>query len=68
MKKAITEFYQDIGELLKAQYGDLSEEFEKRIKQDTPKDVFLWLEKELRGKDLPSKLDQLLTDFFFSIH
>ena len=60
--------YKEIGEILKAEYSDLSEEFEKRIKQDAPKDVFLWLEKELRGKYLPSELDQLLTDFFFSIH
>ena len=68
MKKSISDFYKDIGMIIKNDFSELSEEFENRSKHDSPKEVFLWLDKELKGKPISSKLDELLTDFFFSIH
>ena len=68
MNKSISEFYYDIGTILKLEHIDLANEFQKRIKKDSSKDIFLWLDNELKGKSISPKLDELLTDFFFSIH
>jgi hypothetical protein len=68
MKKSIGDFYKDIGLIISNEFSHLNGEFNKRSKHDSPKEVFLWLDKELKGKEISSELDELLTDFFFSIH
>jgi len=68
MKTSISDFYKDIGIMMSNEFSELREEFEKRCKRDSPKEVFLWLDKKLKGKSISPKFDELLTDFFFSIH
>ena len=68
MEKMTKNFYKEINILLKRENAILSIEFEKRIKIDDPKEIFMWLDSELKNKSLSSELDELLTDFFYSIH
>ncbi|MBW1650109.1 MAG: hypothetical protein JRJ44_05450 [Deltaproteobacteria bacterium] len=68
MRKDIENFYNDLNKLLKKEYPSLSVEFEKRIRTRSPKKIFIWLDNELKNKLFSLELNELLTDFFFSIH
>ena len=68
MKKKTKEFYKEIYRMLQKEHPIISLEFQIRIKNQEPKEIFLWLEKELKNKTSSSELDDLMTDFFYSIH
>ncbi|MDX1920777.1 MAG: hypothetical protein SFU25_08610 [Candidatus Caenarcaniphilales bacterium] len=68
--KSTNEFYEEIRIVLKSESPILEEEFNIKTVKNSPKEVFLWLDSIQKEGKLPNNknLEDLLTDFFFSIH
>jgi len=59
-------YYAAIRKLLKNSY--LIDEFEKIVKFGNPKEVILWLDKNVREGKVPKELLDVLAEFFDSMH
>ena len=62
------QFYIDIAELLYKLDAAKAEEFNEIIKESTPKEVYMWLDATLLKDQISSDLENVIKDFFFSIH
>ncbi len=62
------QFYTDIAELLFKLDSAKAEEFNKIIKVSSPKEVYMWLDTTLLKNQISSELENVMKDFFFSIH
>ena len=67
-KKTVEDFYKEIGTCLKAYDQVKYQEFSQIIKENSPKEVYLWLDKQLGERNISEEFKELLKDFFFNIH
>lgn len=68
MKKSVQDFYVEISNLLHKEHPELLVDFNNRTTIDNPKQVFLWLQLEFEKKNISDELNEVMTDFFYSIH
>jgi hypothetical protein len=68
MKKSVQEFYTELSDLLRKEHLDLLGAFNNHAINDNPKQVFLWLQSELEKRNISDELNEIITDFFYSIH
>jgi hypothetical protein len=67
--KPSDDFFDEILKILKLERPEIAKNFEVLIKENkSDKEIFLWLQQKSESTKLPRKVEQLLTDLFFSIH
>jgi len=59
-------YYKEIERILEKNQSEFLEEFKKRILNEEPKFIFLWLD-ELLQKKLPPEINEPLTNLYGSI-
>jgi len=67
LRKPNSEYYREFRTLFEAHEPSLLSEFDEKVKNSRPLDVFMWLE-SLRPGELWKALDPVLADFFYSNH
>ena len=67
-RKNIEYFYENILTILKWYNPVKAVDFVSITKAKSPKDVYLWLDTEFGEESLPTELEEIMKDFFFSIH
>lgn len=68
MAKKGKDFYPEIANLLHVHDEGLFYEFSNMTTIKNPKEMYLWLEENLKSRNLSSKFREVMTDFFFSIY
>lgn len=67
-RKNIEYFYENILIILKWYNPVKAADFVSIIKVKSVKDVYLWLDSEFGKENIPVELDEIMKEFFFSIH
>ncbi len=66
--KTVENYYKEISHILATENASLSVEFDELVaNKATKQEIFFWLQKRSDEKELSEKLDELVTDFFYSI-
>lgn len=68
MVKKGKDFYPEIADLLRIHDKALFDEFSYMIKKKNPKEIYIWLEENIRNRNLSSDFQEVMADFFFSIY
>jgi hypothetical protein len=67
--KPSDDFFDEILQILKLERPEIAKNLEVLIKDNkSDKEIFLWLQQKSESTKLPRKVEQLLTDLFFSIY
>ncbi len=61
-------YYKEMDQILEKNNVSILSEFRKRILDEEPQFIFLWLNDLQRKNLLPPEIDKPLTNFFGSIH
>lgn len=68
MRKKIDDYYKELAAAIASYDVSRVNKFEAVTKSKTPKEVYLWLDAEFRGKAIPVEFEVIMKEFFFSIH
>ncbi len=66
--KPIENYYKEISNFLASENASLSIEFDELVDNNaTKQEIFFWLQKRSSENKFSKKLDDLVTDFYYSI-
>lgn len=65
--KGVQFYYLEFQRELDAFNATVGQEFRVFLETHSPREVFLWLEKQRADGQLPSTIEDLLTDFYWEI-
>jgi hypothetical protein len=68
LKKPNSEYYREFRTLFEVHEPALLPEFDEKVTNSAPLEVFMWLQSLRARKELWESLDPLLTAFFYSNH
>jgi len=68
LRKANSEYYREFRALFEAHELSLLPEFDQKVKDCRPLEVFMWLESLRPRNQLWASLDPFVTDFYYSNH
>lgn len=67
--RTIDHFYSEFRAIIRKNNSQLLHNFDEVVREAKhPKEVFLWLDKQLQSGKISSDIEPLLTDFFGCIH